>query len=355
MYCSIECMTKHKNKFHQYECGVDDNPEDQHIDFNPLKILVHILDQFDGNVDAMKKFLDANRKSSSVFDFDLSDRDDPMFEKNMILATLSMSHAMNCAEMGRYHCLTTHHRFIMKHPKLRALWMSPHKKYLDKLLCKLLDVEDVKGLVSCFVGVDMNLKEDGYDLIDAKTDGASKVDDTYVNRVGFVNDPYVSLLNQSCFPNVSMKLVNNQHAWLITRPVAAGEQLFMFRGPGRKYVTPRLQRQQMMLEYFGFRCDCDGCVNNWPTQQKMKKLSDAERLAILFDKVQLNNGVDERQAKEYATYADYANKIQAMAQFYPCWDSIYLERKWMFSVYRLAQPAKWFTSTESVLEPQVNS
>ncbi|KAG4077048.1 hypothetical protein HA402_016035 [Bradysia odoriphaga] len=348
MYCSTECMTKDKNKFHQYECGINDNPEDQHIDFNPLKIFVHILDQFDGNVAEMKKFLDANRKPKTVFDFDFSNKDDPMFEKNMILATLSMSHAMNCAEMGRFHCLTTHHRFIVKHPKLLSLWMSPQKQYLDELLCKFLDVEDVKGLVSCFVEIDINLKEDGYDLIDAKTDTATKVDNTYINRVASVIDPYLSLLNQSCFPNVSVKFVNNKHVWIVIRPVKAGEQLFMFRGPGIKYVTPRVQRQQMMLEYFGFRCDCDGCVNNWPTQQKMKRLNDSERLALSFEKLQLNPAIDESQSKAYAEYVNFATKIQAMAKHYPCWDSILLEHNWMFNIYRLAQPAKWFNSNESV-------
>ncbi len=347
MYCSVECMTKDKKKFHQYECGINDNPVDQHIDFNPLKIFVHILDQFDGNVDEMKKFLDANRKASCVFDFDFSDKDDPMFEKNMILATLSMSHAMNCAEIGKYHCLTTHHHFIMKHPKLRSLWMSPHKKYLDKLLCKLLDVEDVKGLVSCVVDVDMNLKEDGYVFIDTKTDVAFKVDNMHINRVAFVTDPYLSLLNQSCFPNVTMKFVNNKHAWIVFRPVKAGEQLFMFRGPGTKYVTPRVQRQEMMLEHFGFRCDCDGCLNNWPTQQNMKKLSQSELLAVSVENLQLDSGIDKQQSKEYAEYVNYATIIQAMARYYPCWDSIYVEMKWMVNICRLAQPAKWFTSTES--------
>lgn len=347
MYCSMACMTKDKQKFHQFECGIDDNPEDQHLDYNPLKILLHILAQFDGNVDEMKKFLNSNRKPSCVFDFDFSNKDDPMFEKNMILATLSMSHNMNCAEIGKFHCLTTHHRFIMKHPKLRSMWMSSHKKFLDNLLCKFLDVEDVKGLVSCFVEVDMNLKEAGYDLIDQKTDGATKIESFFANSVASVNDPYLSLVNQSCFPNICIKFVNNKHVWIVIRPVKSGEQLFMFRGPGIKYVTPRVQRQQMMLEYFGFRCDCDGCLNNWPTQQTMKKLSNEDKLAISCEDLRLNSRIDHNQSKEYADYVKYATKIQAMAKYFPCYDSIYLEHKWMFNIYRLARPAKWFSSIET--------
>lgn len=342
MYCSVECMTKDKTKFHQYECGIDDNPVEQQLDYNPLKILVHILAQFDDDVDEMKKFLDANAEPKCVFDFDFSNRDDPMFERNMILATLSMSHNMNCAKMGKQLCLTTHHRFILKHPKLRSLWMSSHKDYLDDLLCKLLDVEDVKGLVSCFTELDMNLNDSGYDLIDKKTDGVKKIGNVYANSVGFVNDPYLSLLNQSCYPNIFTKFVNNKHAWIVIRPIEAGEQLFMFRGPGIKYVTPRLQRQQMMLEHFGFKCDCDGCVNNWPVQQEMRKLLPTEILEMSLENIILRSRIDKNQPTDYVTYVEYAAKIQAMSKYFPCWDSIYFEDKWMFNIYRLAQPAKWF-------------
>lgn len=347
MYCSMACMTKDKQKFHQFECGIDDNPQDQHLNFNPLKILLHILAQFDGNVDDMKRFLDANEKPFTVFDFDFSNKDDPMYVKNMILATLSMSHNMNCAQIGEYHCLTTHHRFIVKHPKLLSMWMSPHKTFLDQLLCKFLDVEDVKGLVSCFVEVDMNLKEDGYELMDGKVDGVEKIEEFFINRVAFVNDPYVSLVNQSCFPNICMKFVNNKHVWIVIRPIEAGEQLFMFRGPGIKYVTPRLQRQQMMLEYFGFRCDCDGCFNNWPTQGGLRKLTRAESFSLSWDILHLSSRIATNQPQEYADYVEYAIKIQAMSKHYPCVDSIQQEHKWMFCIYRLARPAKWFSLTES--------
>lgn len=351
MYCSNECMMMDKKAFHQYECGIDDNPEDQHLDYNPLKILVQILAQFDDNVDELKKFLAANSKPKCVFDFDFSNKDDPMYRKNMILATLSMSHDMNCAQMGKFHCLKTHHRFVMKHPKLRALWMSSHKKFLDELLLKFLDVEDVKGRVNCFNEIDMNLKEKGYDLIDQKTDIPFKVDTFFCNAVADVIDPYLSLLNQSCYPNIITKVVNNIHAWIVVRPVKAGDQLFMFRGPGIKYVTPRAERQEIIRECFGFKCDCDGCRKNWPTQQNMKKFVDVssaeEKLVISLQNMKLKSEINQNQSKLYTDYIEYAGKIQAMSKFYPCWDIIYLEYQWIFTIYRLALPAKWFACTNS--------
>lgn len=347
MYCSKECMTEDKKKFHQFECGIDDNPIEQGLDYNPLKILMHILAEFDGNVDEMKKFLITNKKAKCVFDFDLSNKDDPMFRKNMILATLSMSHNMNCAEMGKELCMLTHRPFIMKHPKLRSIWASSHKKFLNKLLLQLLDVEDVKDEVNCFCEIDINLKEPGYDLIDQKTETSSKVDTFFVNKVAFVNDPYLSLLNQSCFPNISVKFVNNKHAWFVTRPVKAGEQLFVFRGPGAKYVLPRKDRQRVIRECFGFQCDCDGCLNDWPGQDKMKKFAEVatntDMSLLLIHNSKQESQINQNEFKLYAEYAEFAAKIQAMSKHYPCWDIIYLEHKWLFTIYRLALPAKWFS------------
>lgn len=346
MYCSEECMAMDKKKFHQFECGIDDNPVDQHLDFNPLKMFMQILAQFDGNVDEMKTFLTANKEAKSVFDFDLSNKNDPMYYKNLILATLSMSHNMNCSQLGKSHCLQSHHRFIMHHPKLRALWMSSNKTFLDNLLLTFLDIEDAKGRINCFSELDMNLKESGYEIIDQKTDTPAMIGPFYPNVVAHVNDPYMCLLNQSCYPNVITKFVDGCHAWIVVRPVKAGDQLFIFLGPGGRYVTPRVERQKLMRECFGFQCDCDGCLANWPPQDQLRRYIDLsteeERLMMLFQNVHLKAQVREAKSKLYGEYIEYAGKIQAMSKYYPCLDIVYLESKWMFNIYRLALPAKWF-------------
>lgn len=336
-------MIKDEKKFHQYACDIDNNPEDKHLQFAPLKIFLQILELFDDNFDEMRRFLHENEKKFTIFDFDMNDKEGTRFEKKMALAALSMTHNMNCAEMGRSHVLSSHHRFILKHPKLRALWMSPHKEYLDNLLCKFLDVDDVKTVVSCFAGLNMNLKIDR-ESDDLNINSVPKIHDYQTNPVGFVVDPYTSLMNQSCFPNIFTKFVDNKHVWIVIRPVKAGDQLFTYRGPSNKYSLSRVERQELLLEHFGFHCDCDGCENDWPSQMKMRKLSDDEIMGLSLTEFHVNSKDEKLQTKEYVEYANYANKIQAMSVHYPCWDSLYLEREWMFNIYRLARPAKWFVS-----------
>lgn len=347
MYCSEECMSMDKKKFHQFECGIDDNPVDEHLDYNPLKIFMHILAQFDGNIDEMKKFLEANKQPKSVFDFDLSNKNDPMYNKNMILATLSMSHNMNCADSVRSYCLKTHHRFIMKHPTLRNMWLSPNKQFLDQLLLKFLNIEDAKGRINCFNEIDINLKEPGYEIRDRKTDTPRTIGPFFPNIVAHVNDPYMCLLNQSCYPNLITKFTNGCHAWIVVRPVKAGDQLFIFLGPGGRYVTPRAERQKMMREYFGFHCDCDGCQANWPTQEKMKKFLDIsteeEKNWLALQNLRLIAELITIRYPLYNEYKEYSTKIQIMSKYYPILDIVYMESRWMFNIYRLALPAKWFS------------
>lgn len=354
MYCSNECMVMDKRKFHQFECGIDDNPEDKVLHYSPLKILIQILAQFDDNVDEMKKFLEVNTKPKSVFDFDLSNKDDPMYHKNMILATLPKNCDINGMEKVKINFLNTHHRFVMKHPKLRTMWLSSHKKFLDELLLKFFDVEftDFKVRVSGFNEVDMNLKEEGYELIDKRSSTAAMAGSAvFGNFVADVNDPYLSLLNQSCYPNIVTKLVNNSHAWIVAHPVKAGEQLFIFRGPGIKYVTPRDERQEMIRECFGFQCNCNGCRKNWPPHSQMKRFDEIasaeEQLAMSTQNMQLKSPIDQHHSELYAEYFEYAQRIQAMWKFYPCWDIIFFEYQWIFIIYRLALPAKWFCRNKS--------
>lgn len=340
----MECLTKDANQFHQFECGINGNPIDQHLDYNPLKIFVHILAEFDWNFDEMKAFLDANAQPKTVFDFDLSDKSDPNYAKNMILATLSMSHNMRCAEKARDHCLRWHHRFIMKHPKLSAIWRSGHKQYLDDLLCKFVDVEDVKGLICCLTQHNMNLREPNYEIIDAKTNGGGgKVGNFFANPIAFVNDPYMGLLNQSCFPNLTIKFVQNKHAWIVIRPIPAGGQLFMFRGPGNKYLTPRRERQKLMRDYYGFDCDCDGCKGNWPTQDKMRRLTEEERIKYIHQGMNLFFALNKSGPKAYLQYFRLATQLQIFSSpsCYPCWDAIFVEHTWLLNIYRLSLPAKW--------------
>lgn len=165
----------------------------------------------------------------------------------------------------------------------------------------------------------------------------------------------MSLLNQSCYPNIITKFVNGCHAWIVVRPVKRGDQLFVFLGPGVRYVTPREERQKLMKTCFGFECECDGCTDDWPTRERMKKFADVstevEIMMLYFYNMQLKARLPELHSPHYAKYEDCAGKIQAMSNHYPCLDIVYLESKWMFNIYRLSLPAKWICRKVSQPNP----
>lgn len=73
MFCNENCMKKALNEFHQFECGIHDNPvfeKDYSCLPNILRMIVKCNSLFNYNKKEMEKFLTSNQ---TPFDFDLSD------------------------------------------------------------------------------------------------------------------------------------------------------------------------------------------------------------------------------------------------------------------------------------------
>lgn len=81
----------------------------------------------------------------------------------------------------------------------------------------------------------------------------------------------MSLFNHACAPNVFNSTAENKEVCITMRPIKKGEQLFV------KYLcgdrTTR-QRQDMLLQQWGFLCKCDKCVPNCPLEDRKKMKSD---------------------------------------------------------------------------------
>lgn len=74
---------------------------------------------------------------------------------------------------------------------------------------------------------------------------------------------FSSLLNHSCYPNVTHVAVEGKVVLIVTRPIKAGEQIFMSFGP--MYSTDDISIRKPVLQHlYGFVCDCIACANNYP-------------------------------------------------------------------------------------------
>jgi hypothetical protein len=77
-------MEADQKKFHQFVCRDVAAPKDGYANYVTFKMLFKMLSLFNGNVDEMKEFLEANKEPRTIFDFDFNDKNDSMYLKNLI-------------------------------------------------------------------------------------------------------------------------------------------------------------------------------------------------------------------------------------------------------------------------------
>lgn len=77
-----------------------------------------------------------------------------------------------------------------------------------------------------------------------------------------VISPSQSFFNHSCYTLLSTNNHGDYGSIRATVSIKKGEQLFLSYRPGYR-MTPKEERQELLQENYGFKCDCIACKNNW--------------------------------------------------------------------------------------------
>lgn len=297
MFCSDKCRLDALNEVHRFECG-DDSAPSVYLDNNyNMRMLLKFLNVFAGDVDELKKFLDENKKRTTIFDFDFSDPNDPMRQKNFILAQLALRN--NSKQMGLMfdYFKFTNKEFVNCHPKLKKLWRE-HGRFLDDLLEKL------SGPAFCCINLPVRVSQpinlSNESLFQEAT--AQSFGDIFIETVGVGFYPAFLSLNGSCNGNVGIVPVGNKAVWVVNKPVPAGAQLF------REYISqffdngPAAHRREENQKYYGFTCECEACKRDWPTLDGLKAVDPnfkRQQIRSLSTRVQAQENI-----KKYVEYID---------------------------------------------------
>ena len=229
MYCSRECQEKHE--WHKIEC---DHEASLTRLSSPIFGLLFKSYFIEGN--EWQEVIKGEEKT--VFDFDLSDPDDPMYQKNLLVAINSLS--MNF-------------KHPIYHPKDRDLVSKTNKNTIKK-------ITDLK-LIFKTNGIEIKkpLKFAKY---------YSRGDLARTQSYGTALLPFGSLFNHSCFPNVKTVAIDNKVVFYVGRPIAAGAQLFINYGVVSNYDSHETRKKA--LKSYQFTCGCGACyqkcqLNRLPT------------------------------------------------------------------------------------------
>lgn len=200
MFCSIDCMQKAHQAFHSFECPIIDLLLKSGIMQMALRAFFQALSIFDGSITELETFLNENKNSFSVYDFDYSVDDDSAKAKSSLLSLYHLTKSDKVCESDSPEML------LKIHPHLSDVWAS-HESLIRKFVQKVLQIGD-----SNFHGIC------GWSI--------KKYENQFPQMIGVGCYPFISLVNHSCAPNVNRIYVEEKMLLLVERPISKGEQLF---------------------------------------------------------------------------------------------------------------------------------
>lgn len=244
MFCSNDCMRKHQDFIHQFECGNAMMPESESLALTMILSAISVA----GSVEGLRKLLEGSTVRT-VFDVDVSNPDESFYDRNVCLVINSLT-TVRETEYTKTGPLD----WVLDNPIFSSLLKTDDdRKFMKRFINKQLRI------------LDTNL----YDMKE-HTRISSNDRPSFGKSIGSGLCLFASLFSHSCDPSVKRITVDNKLAFVVVKPIKAGEQLYISYGYS-SYAMNRDERRSYLKSY-GFICDCEACVKNYPklTQQLRK-------------------------------------------------------------------------------------
>ena len=235
-----------KDQYHPLECCVKAAMPNRLIVSEFLMTLGSV--KAAGGEDKLMALVD-NEETRTLFDFDWSNPDDPLYEKNLLLAVNGLSKASTP--------FMTFGTDILKH--FKPIADKPRSPDQIQFLLKFIKNQSTIYLTNAY-----EMKK-----FEREKVGPGRARQLYDKPVGSGLFLFSSLLNHSCYSNVTRVTVENKLVLVVARPIKAGEQIFISYGFS-SWNLPLKDRQQMMKPH-KFKCDCVACVNDYPQMLQLTK------------------------------------------------------------------------------------
>lgn len=247
MFCNEICMKKAIAEFHQFECGITDNPTIPDHCYTALRMIMKCVSICDGSPKQMKEFLPQKMdKVITPFDSQLKDPYSVASQKKLLLSHFGKHQRFGCWKGdGQDESFSSIEPFLQRHPKLK----------------KIVTFELFKNMTSIAHCGDMKF----FKSIDGKT--LSSVNEQpganfTINYFGGAVDVCHNLFLYSCAPSVFLHPYNGKIIWIVLYPIKAGDWLTVaFQNVffSEKSREARLQELPNIL----CCCKCIACTGNW--------------------------------------------------------------------------------------------
>lgn len=202
MFCSKECIDVATKTFVHAENKQKMHDIKQRMLFEALAIC-------DGSFSKLEQLLDATELGKqTVFDFDSSNPNDPLYKYNSLMSILSLSQIATVSkEVVTY---------LSHHPVLDSIANEADKEIAKRFLLRAFRILTVNSF-----GIEW--------VVPARPRDFTK--DTIITKMaGDAICLFGSLMNHSCTPNVDRIFVDNKFVFFVRRPIHRKQQLFISYG-----------------------------------------------------------------------------------------------------------------------------
>lgn len=272
LFCSKKCSD---SVIHRYECVA---PKEESFEKLLLQRMFYQAVEITGSLMDLQKLMDRQTSSKTIMDFDLSDPADAENNKNRILATTSLAERepWSAEAYAKYESVT------QQLPTANENERDFLRQYL----------------VRCLKSMTVNFFHFFWSP-------------TQVEGQGFALCSLAAYFAHSCDPNVDKIDVDNKFAFVVKKPIPAGEQLFM-NYDRYSFLTHSLKvRQDYFEKIYTFQCGCNACTNDYPELSKLPKFDDK------FVKPEAKINSPEAAKVQYRKNCDY---IKDNIRHYPCYE-----------------------------------
>lgn len=236
MFCSDGCREKHQNSIHRFECGSRILPESESLALSMILSTLSVA----GTVANLKDLLEKSTVKT-IFDVDLSKPEEPSsLDRNVCLAINALT-TVRETELTRSRPLD----WILDHPDLSSS----------------MKTDDDRAFMKQFINTQLRILDTNLYDMKEHTKINSTARKSLGKSIGSGLCLFASLFSHSCDPSVKRITVDNKIAFVVVRPVNAGDQLYISYGYS-SYAMNRDERRSLLYSY-GFTCDCVACQKNY--------------------------------------------------------------------------------------------
>lgn len=199
MFCSMTCLDAASRNFHRFECSTLDQSfdNDNEYDMTILKIVFESL-SFCGGIRELQAHVTNLKSNFSIFDLDVN-LDQNI---NLLKAVYSLKKGPSSDEdLSMAEWMVDSHPYLISICKTNA-----QRNFMRSFIINIMGIIDRNSYIFYCPSMEAPFAD---------------------IQVGTGVFPFASLINHSCSPNLYRIFVDNKQAFVVKKPIEAGQQLFV--------------------------------------------------------------------------------------------------------------------------------